>query len=64
MSKYEAELRRRLDSDDAIEETTEWYVNCVIKDNLEWKDLSVTEVRFMKEYKKGFDRWEKEKTRH
>jgi hypothetical protein len=59
MSKYDAELRRRLESGASMQETTEWYIDCVIKENLEWKDLSPIEVRFMKEYKEGYDRWMK-----
>ena len=57
MSKYESELRRRLESGADIEETARWYTDCVIRHRLEWKDLSVLEVRFMKLYREGFNRW-------
>jgi hypothetical protein len=58
MSKYEAELRRRLAlGEDHIEETTVWYMKCVAADKLEWKDMSVFEVRFWKQIHAGFERW-------
>jgi hypothetical protein len=59
MSKYEAELCRRLESGASMQETAEWYMNCMVKENCEWKDLSLIEVRFMKEIKEGHDRWMK-----
>ena len=57
MSKYEAELRRRLASGDDVEETANWFIDCVIKQRMEWKDLSVLEVRFMKRIHEGYTRW-------
>ena len=57
MSKYESELRRRLASGEDIEETARWYIDCVIRHRMEWKDMSVLEVRFMKQYREGYLRW-------
>jgi hypothetical protein len=57
VSKYESELRRRLESGADIEETARWFIDCVIKHRMEWKDLSVLEVRFMKYYRECFNRW-------
>jgi hypothetical protein len=57
MSKYEAELLRRLASGEDVEKTAMWFMECVIKRNLDWKDLSVFEVRFMKRIHEGYTRW-------
>ena len=57
MSKYESELRRRLASGEDIEETARWYIDCVIRHRLEWTDMSVLEVRFMKQYREGYLQW-------
>ena len=57
MSKYEAELRRRLASGDDVEKTAAWFIDCMAKQRIEWKDLSVLEVRFMKRIHEGYTRW-------
>jgi hypothetical protein len=56
MSKYEAELRRRLTSGESIEAIARWYLERSVADRLEWKDSSVFEVRFMKAIKHAWDR--------
>jgi hypothetical protein len=58
MSKYEKELRRRLAlGEDNLEATATWYMKCVAADKLEWKDMSVFEVRFWKRIYTAFGRW-------
>jgi len=57
MSKYEAELRRRLESGEDVEETANWFIDCMITSKMEWKDLSVLEVKFMKRIHEGYTRW-------
>jgi hypothetical protein len=59
MSKYEAELRRRLASDEDIAEVGNWYLQVCIADKLEWKDCSVFEVRFMKLIHYHWQKWMK-----
>ena len=56
MSKYEAELRRRLESSEDVEETANWFIDCMIKQRMEWKDLSVFEVRF-KRIREAYVQW-------
>ena len=57
MSKYEAELRRRLETSIDDKATARWFIECMIKSNVAWKDLTVFEVRFMKRIEKAFSRW-------
>ena len=57
MSKYEAELRRRLASGADVEKTAMWFIECMIRNNMAWKDLSVFEVRFVKRIHEGYARW-------
>jgi len=59
MSKYEAELRRRLASDEDIADVGNWYLQVTIADKLEWKDCSVLEVRFMKYIHYHWKKWMK-----
>jgi hypothetical protein len=57
VSEFEAELRRRLASGADVEKTAMWFIDCMIRSNMEWKDLSVLEVRFMKKIREGYVHW-------
>jgi hypothetical protein len=57
VSKYEAELRRRLASGADVEETANWFIDCMIKQRMEWRDLSVFEVRFVKRIREAYVQW-------
>jgi hypothetical protein len=57
MSKYDAELRRRLAGSEDLAKVVDWYLQQCIKDKLEWKDCTVFEVRFMKQIDRAFTRW-------
>jgi hypothetical protein len=44
MTKYDAELRRRLDAEEPIEETRKWYCECMANEKgLYWSDLTQLE---------------------
>jgi len=58
MSKHEDELLLRLTSgEEAIEETARWFLRVCAADKLEWRDMSVLEVQFMKHIRKAFQKW-------
>ena len=57
MSKFESELRQRLASGADIEKTAMWFIDCMIKQRMEWKDLSVFEVRFVKRIREAYVQW-------
>jgi hypothetical protein len=60
MSKYEPELRRRLARGEPIETVVRWYLACAAADKQsDWKDLSVFEVRFMKQIESAFRKWQR-----
>jgi acetone carboxylase gamma subunit len=62
LSIYEDELRRRLMNLGKLQETVDWYLQVCIADNLEWKDASVLEVRFMKFIHDDWEKWMKRRT--
>jgi hypothetical protein len=64
MSRHEPELRRRLVSDEPIEETTVWYMHRVAADKLKWSDMSVFEVRFLKQVYVAYEQWWATRTLH
>jgi len=57
MSKFESELLRRLARGDDVEKTAMWFVECMIRSNLDWKDLTAFEVRFVKRIHEGYVQW-------
>ena len=61
MSQYEADLKRRLEG---IEATTRWYMERVIADQLEWRDLSVFEVQFWKQFYASYEQWKATRLKH
>jgi hypothetical protein len=64
MSKYESELRRRLDSGADIEETARWYADCMIAGKVRNEDLTEFEMKFWKQYLLGYLRWMRNQSRH
>jgi len=51
--------RRRAEqaSGEDIKKTAMWFIECVLRHRLDWKDMSVLEVRFLKRYHEAYLRW-------
>jgi hypothetical protein len=45
MSKYEAELKRRLLSE-PFEQVRDWYFECLNDDDFDWRDPTLRELKF------------------
>jgi hypothetical protein len=58
MSRYDAELRRRLDSGEPIQETRKWYCECMAKEKgLYWSDLTQLEQMFWDNLTNAYVAW-------
>jgi hypothetical protein len=60
MSKYDAELRRRILSGEKFSSIGKWYIECMANEpTIRWEDFSPVEMKFWIEVMEGFDRWMK-----
>ena len=57
MSKYDAELRRRLQSGEPIAETRTWFMECIVKDEHYSSDLTPDEVMFLTKTTTAYENW-------
>jgi hypothetical protein len=62
MSKYDAELQRRLLSGEPIEETRKWFFECRAKDYLAYSDSTLQEQKFLdKTYDEAVEWWRQQR---
>jgi hypothetical protein len=54
VSKYEAELRRRLERGDDLTQIGLWYLGCLTESNIEWMELSPLELKFMRQIRDAY----------
>jgi flagellar motor switch protein FliG len=64
MSKFEKELVRRLANAEDVQETAMWFIKNAIEANLDNKDLSPFEARFMKRIDEAYARWKANRRVH
>jgi hypothetical protein len=58
MSRYAAELERRIASGESIEVTREWFLKCMsTKPDLYYRDLSLQEQKFFEHMMSAFTAW-------